>query len=396
VGHSEFGRHASCDDVLAAVKHRPRRRISSSDRLRLDVAVDQSPSGMQNEMYSWADQDRFGDGNLFGLVRDGAVSTGSFSAMLASIFGGNAARFSYNGESAVTGRLLPEFGFHVPEEQSKYLYVLRNGETPETAGLLKLVIRASQLPAESGACELTQALDYSRVHLNGAEFLLPREGHVSVIHADGSQAENHIQYSRCREFRGEANIRFGPSEAQGPVGQEPLVPRGGPKPELFLPEGLPFKVSFTDDIDSSTAAGGDVVRGALKTAIRDTSSKVLVPEGTPVTVRILKIRHFYGLSPSVVDERSRTREGQPSLVIVVRLETLEIQGATFPLKASPDSGFRRSAKASPLATRVSLGTLDGAEDSAVHSDERTFEFREKGPKFVVKAGFESTWVTTAQ
>jgi hypothetical protein len=357
-------------------------------------------------MYSWTGQERFGDGNLFGLVRDGAVSTGSFSAMLASIFGGSAVQFSYDGDRTVNGRLLPEFGFHVPEDQSHYLYMLRNGEMPiaydgvftvdpEAADLLQLVIRASHLPAESGTCELTQTFDYARVHLNGAEFLLPKDARVSVVHADGSQAENRIQYSGCREFRGEATIRFGPRDTGEPAGQEAPAPPREPERRLLLPEGLPFKVSFTDAIDTATAAGGDVIRGALKTAIRDASAKVLVPEGTPVTARILKIRHFYGRSPSVTDERQIAPESQPSLVIVVRLETLEIRESSVPLGASFDSGVRRAAKAGPLATRVDLGTLDGADDAGGHSDEATLQFRGTGPTFVVKSGFESAWVTAA-
>src|SRR5262252_8064155 len=106
-------------------------------------------------MYSWPGEDRFGDRDLFEIVRDGAISTGSFSAILASIFGDEAIRFSYNGDKAAGGRLLPEFGCESTEEQSQYLYVLRNHldngvriayngsvlVNPDTADVVKLVIR---------------------------------------------------------------------------------------------------------------------------------------------------------------------------------------------------------------------------------------------------------------
>jgi hypothetical protein len=418
----------SCDDTMAEAKRTNRtRRLFSSDRLRFDVAVNTSAPGEVGEMYSWAGEDRFGDHDLFEFVHDGSISTGSFSSMLASIFGSNAARFSYNGDSVVDGRPFSEYGFRIAQEKSRYTYVFGNGSSKQatmaydgtilvdslTSDLVRLVIRSDQLPTETGACELTQTLDYARVRLHDADFLLPKEARVSVVHTDGSEAENRIQYSACREFRSKSVIRFPASDG---AAQSEASDYGEQVSPLLLPPGLPFKVVFTDSINTATAAAGDPIRGKLKSAIRDGSSNVLIPEGTSVMGRITSIRRYYaqanpdlsegrdeksdrswvtiitGPQASTAESRN-TRQSQPPLVIEIRLESVEIDGAAHPLHAAFTSGLRRFAKSKgKLPQRVEIGSLDPTRDPNAGS----FELWETSPTYVVKSGLESNWVTLAQ
>jgi hypothetical protein len=395
-------RARSCDDISAELKAAAwKRRLSTSDRLRLDVAVSQEGTGIENEMYSWAGEDHFSDRDLFELVHDGALSTGSFASILASIFGGKGARFSYNGDSTVDGRLLSEFGFRIPEEESDYLYVFGSGRTqqkpiayrgtflvdPETADLVRLVIRAGQLPKEAGACELSQTLDYGRVRLNGADFLLPTQARLSVTHVDETEAENVIRYSACHQFQGESTVRFTPSRAE----ESPASGTDSSLTALTLPPGLPFQLSFIDRIDPTVAAAGDPIRAKLKTAIRD-HSKVLVPEGSAVTARILSIKRFYGHSTVQSSEVRKTSGQQPSLVITIRLDTLETGGVPHPFKAALDSRAQRFAKITMgLSRQVDLGPLDRSRNS----DAGVFEFWKTNPDSVVEFGPESNWLTLA-
>jgi hypothetical protein len=392
----------TCDEISTDVTSATwKRRLSSSDRLRLDVAVNHVRASLDREMYSWAGDDHFSHGDLFEFVRDGSVSTGSFSSMLASIFGSDAASFSYNGDSTVGGRLLAEFGFRVPLERSHYSYILNGGEQqmtlaysgtflvdPETSDLVRLVVRTNHTPAESGACELTQTLNYDRVSLHGADFLLPTEARVSLIHTDGTEAENLIKYSACHEFQGESTLRFESSPEAG-------MPRSGNGPSagsLQLPPGLPFKLVFTERVDTAVAAAGDPIRAKLKTALRDRSSKVLVPEGAVVTGRIVSMRRFYGPSTSQSVEGQRVRGQRPSLVIKVRLETVDVDGKSYSLKARFHTGFERFAKvASALSSRVEIGNLDTSENS----DDGVFEFWDENQNHVVTSGLESNWFTLA-
>jgi hypothetical protein len=398
-------RHRSCDDIVAEARRTTfNRRLSSSDRLRLDVAVSLGATGMESEMYSWAGENRFSDRDLFDFVRDGAISSGSFSSMLASIFGGEAARFAYKGDSRIERKTLAEFGFEIPQEKSRYLYVFGNGATrqapvpysgsafvdPVDSDLIRLVIRAAQLPPETGACELTQTLDYSRVRLDGTDFLLPKKAKASLIHTDGTEAENRIQYSACHEFRSDSRVRF-----EQPGADPVAAPQDEVTPApLTLPPGLSFKVVLTNRIEMATAAAGDVIRGRLKTAIRDHSDNVLVPEGTPVTARLLKVRHFFDLRP-LVAERRNIRPQQPPFVLDIKLEAFEIGGTAHSLKAKYDSGIRTLAKPTgPLAVRIDIGSVDRPESNS-SDDIGTFTFWDPSLNFVVKSGLESSWITVS-
>jgi hypothetical protein len=400
-------RHRSCDDTVAdARRGSARRSLSSADRLRLDVAVNHETAGMENEMYSWTGENRFSERDLFDFVRGGAVSTGSFTSMLASIFGNSAARFTYDGDSSHGGRLLSEFAFHIPREKSQYLYVFGPSRDqsvamgyegtvfadPETSDLVKLRIRTEQPPEETGVCELNQDLEYTRAHLNGSDFLLPSDAQVTVIHTDGTEAQNRITYSACHEFHGESTVRFDYSSGA----ERAAAGRPTPTAPISLPAGLPFKVIFTDRIDAATAAAGDLIRGRLKTAIRDRNDQLLVAEGTAVTGRILGISRLYPQSNRVADGRKAPTRS-PSLVINVRLETLEIGGASQPLKVTFDSGVRRFVKqSSPFSVKVDIGSLDELHDHSDDSDTASFEFWESNPDHAIKNGLESNWLTAVR
>jgi hypothetical protein len=144
----------SCDALLAEKnKGHLKPRLSETDRLRLDVAI----SGAAGEIYSWVGEDRFDDRDLFQLVSEGAVQTGSCSTFLSSIFSGSAASFSYNGDVVAGDSRLVEFGFQVPREKSNYLFGNRRAHVttayegtflvdPKTGDLTRLVVRTSSFP----------------------------------------------------------------------------------------------------------------------------------------------------------------------------------------------------------------------------------------------------------
>jgi hypothetical protein len=397
----------SCDDTVAKARRNASKFPSSADRLRLDVAVEFDGPFRENEMYSWAGENRFSDVDLFQFVHDGAISTGNFASMLASIFGNDAARFFYVGDKSGQGGPVSQFGFHVAHDQSQYLYIygdhLEKQERlafdgtafadPRNSDLIRLRIQTEELPADTGVCELTRDVAYGHFHMSGSEFLLPVDAKISAIHSDGTIAENRIHYSACREFRGDSSVRFetAPEADRSGAGGNAAKPR----PSLSLPSGLPFKVVFTDRIDPASAAAGDPIKGRLQTAIRDASERVLVPEGTAVTGRILNVRRFYQTQSLPAKEEKRGNL-HPSLVVAIRLETLDIMGVPTPVKATYDSGARRFAQSGPFSVRVDIGSLDELHKAPRAPDTATFEFWETDPDHVVKSGLESNWITAAR
>jgi hypothetical protein len=376
------GRAASSCDGLAAQQKTAQGRLhlGVSDRLRLDVAV-----AATNEIYSWVGEDRFNDRSLFDLVRQGALQTGSFRSFLSSIFGSSAASFSYDGDDTLNGRPVAEFGYRVPLDQSTYVFGNRRQDVktgyqgtilvdPNTADLVRLIVDTDQLPPEVGACQATTTLDYTRVRLNDADFLLPTEARLHIVNTSGTENDNRTIYSGCHEFLGKSKLTFdepaldaGAAASGGALANRPFA----------LPAGRPFNVAFTQSIDTASAAAGDPIRAKLTTAIRDDSSKILAPAGAEVTARIIKLQHFYG--PSAAS----------SVTLAVKLEAIEVGGVPQPIMATLDKSRERFAKEKGLGKRVELGSLDSLEDPALG----VFEFRDATANYVIRDRMESTWVT---
>ena len=364
---------SACDDGLAPRKT----HLTTSDRLRLDVAK------ADVEMYSWVGESRFNDRDITAVVRDGAISDGTFVAFLNDIFRGDDANFTYNGETTRDGRPSYEFGFEVPRENSRYAYsdgghrMITGYEgtflaDPKTGDLLRLAIRTSQLPAEAKACYVSTMLDYKRVSLGGGDFLLPGTSLLHILNSNGIASDNHTAFSNCHEFLGESTISFDvPSDGPGAETR-----RDADAQALTIPAGLPFRLVLTQAIDTATAAAGDAIRGKLTLPIRD-GSKVLVPAGAAVGGRIVRIRQFYGDAPNVRLE--------------LRLESVAAGGVSLPLAASPDNGnsFPKANPANPQQ-RVELGNLRGVHDRSVE-----FVFRGISQPYVIPSGLESGWLTAA-
>jgi len=243
-------------DISLGVERNKPLVLTTSDRLRLDVAV----SGGR-EMYAWVGESRFEDRSLFQLVRNGALSTGSFAELLMVVFRDDRASFSYKGEIAEAGRQLADFEFRVPVQSSHYIYTGAGNRVttgyygsilvdPRTADLERLTVHTERLPPETGSCEASTTLDYTRVRLNGAEFLLPNRGQLQILDANGMDLRNSTVYSGCHEFLGESTLRF---DAQS----EPGAPAAGKAAsEGELPAGLPFTIALSSSVDQTAAPRG--------------------------------------------------------------------------------------------------------------------------------------------
>jgi hypothetical protein len=104
--------------------------------------------------------------------------------------------------------------------------------------------------------------------------------------------------------------------------------------------------------------------------------EVLAPAGAIVTARLVRIRRFF--------------VGVPSVSLGLKLETIELGGASVPLRARPNFALRTfTTRPGTLAPRVELGTLSDLEDRAV----TVFQFRNLQPKQVISHGLELSWIT---
>ena len=370
----------SCDD-LASLRKKGDWKLhkDTSDRLRLDVAVSH-----EAEMYSWAGEDSFHDRSLADLVQSGTTSTGAFASFLLQIFGTNAADFTYEGDINSDGRALVQFSFNVPAERSGYRFgdkvhsvILGYDGTflvdPATFDLVRLTVRSVRLPAEFNVCEDHTAIDYGSIRMNNTDFLLPKQVVLRVLFVDGSEVENHTVFSSCHEFLGESSLSF-----DTPTEQERA--QKNPAKAFELPSGLQFRLALTHEIDTATAAAGDLVKAELTNSIKEKRDGVLVPKGTQVTGRIVRIKRFYG---PVSD----------SLTLVIKLETLIINGMPQRFDARLESVTKKPISSiESSVVRQSLGSFDQIVDSEDPSV-AVLKFPDVTKDYIIDRGLELVGMT---
>ena len=247
--------NASCTDrSKSTIESEQPARKTSSDRLRLDVAV--SSSG---EMYSWVGENRFHDRSLADLVGYGATLSGTFASFLITLFATEAATFEYNRSVNLGDRHLLEFSFRVPLEKSHYILsdnVQRAAVgyegillvNPKSFDLVGLSIQTLHNSIDA-VCQVDTSLQYSSVQLNQSDFFFPRQIHLHMSMSDGSQSYSATVFSSCHEFLAESTLRFDSMSTN-----DKAATLNASVTPLALPPGLPLAIVTTQAIDTSTAA----------------------------------------------------------------------------------------------------------------------------------------------
>ncbi len=252
------------------------------DRIRLDVALLEG-----NEMFAWR-------GGVFearevgALVPNGSSGSGDFISFLASVFGADAETIQFRGVE----NGLSVFDYTVSLARTHYLYHSRDGQKtagyhgsffvePGTARLTRLTIQTDPFPQEENFCQVDDVLDYRTQEIGGGEFLLPNLAVMNVLFRNGEEAQNETRYSECREYVGEASIRFDDADEQTHEKQ-----RGAPGTPM--PPGLRLKIALRAPIQTATAAAGDEIEGLLLKDVKD-GKTVIAKTNDRVRGRILRM-----------------------------------------------------------------------------------------------------------
>ena len=305
----------SCDTLLGKRKQgdsQARLKAVSTDWLHLDVAM-----AATGEIYSWAGASKFEEGEIDELVPEGAMGTGPYASMILSILGYRGPKYIFEGETVVAGRRLFEYSFAVPLPESRYrvkahkewVFTGYSGTLlidPKTAELVRLSVRTDELPPATETCECDTSLEYGIVQLGGGDYLLPKIARQRFIGRDGSESENIVSFSACREYHAESKLAFGEGAQTDSKQVDSSVAA------LDFPAGLPVTVELMTTVGIGKSAAGDTIRGRLAKPVRDKDQKTLVPEGATVQGRLMRVETDY--SP----RREHT--------VALRWETVEIGG----------------------------------------------------------------------
>jgi hypothetical protein len=240
--------------------------------------------------------------------------------------------------------------------------------------VVQIVIHTFSLPAETGACSAKTTLDLERVPINGFDLLLPASAHFDIDMLNGSRDGNRVSYSSCHEFHAESELRFDDSEPAAGIATK-LPEKPLPVPPLDVVAGLPFRLKLAEDVDTSTAAAGDPVRLTMAAPIK-TQSSMVVPAGTVVHGRIMRVQRSYGVKSDVT--------------VAIRLEAIEAAGQLRPFAGEGELPVQRfnAGVVSFTRQRVELGSLDAMEAR----DTAQLVAINPGNHHVFRAGTEMKWM----
>jgi hypothetical protein len=324
----------------------PKRNFQLVDTIRLEVGL---VGGA--EMFSWPGAGKFEERRLSDMVGGGTIGTGNFGIHARAIFLGNGPVFQKEGEVERDARRLLRFryrvrrinsGYHIKvgDQQDVAGYFGSFDVDPDTLDLVHLEVNASEIPPNLPILSARDVMTYARVPIGGSTFLLPQSSELTMVSLDGSESRNRTQFTSCRQYTGESQLRF---DDPPPLENVPAPPSVVPQVDLKPGERLDLRLEST--IRFETAAVGDEVLARLTRDVKN-SGRVLVPKGSPVHARITRVQ-----------KASLTRK--PGMIVTLELTELEVPPLRIPIYATLED-------AGPVLPGMSI-TFD-RETSAVAVD----------------------------
>jgi hypothetical protein len=263
------------------------RNLVRSDRLRLDVAV-----GSGQEIFSWHGQKTFQTEEIDRLVTAGPVSSGMYFSFLSSVFLEGSAQIDFQGFRTQAGKQVAVFGYSVPRDVSKFETRTASGKEVmgyhgeftldvATRELEELRVLTDDMPKSAWVCSFDSTARYGVTLFHGAGFQLPVNVVMNILDVNHQLTRTVTQYRDCHEFLGESVLHFD--------GSAPARTPSLPKAVRTLSSGLPVRIRITSRVNPETAWAGDRIEGKLAADVFDEHGMALLPKGTGVVGRLLRL-----------------------------------------------------------------------------------------------------------
>jgi hypothetical protein len=351
--------------------------LDGTDRLRLEVTLDEG-----REIHAWPGATRFDARNVDQIIHGGPIGTGSFGAHLIGVFDNPGVEFQSAGEESAGNQKLVEYRYRVPLAASRYR--IKAGESWQpieyqgsfwldaaSLDLQRFTIQAGDLPRASNMCQVDASLDYHRVRIGDGDVLLPRQAQMQIVMSDAAETSSVTTFDNCHEYQVESELHFDATpEAEAAAAKAPVLA------PMSLPLGVPLVLALTAPIDTDTAAVGDLVDATVvKPVRRSPSAPVLIRAGAQVRGRITRLEHHYF--------------PQPYFLVALSFNRLVEGNTRSPFAARYDG-------AAQLATRLGANLRSAGGRGVEFWNVGTFIFPTSKPRYVLPAGFQSTWETLAE
>lgn len=364
---------------LESAKGTPRK----IDTLRLQVALIK-----RKERYSWSDAPKFEDRELRDLIGKGIITTGSYAAHLQHVFLSPATQITAKGPEKMNGREAERFDYEIPVEHSSFKIAVPPEETevgakgsfwiePQTLDLLRLEVKADEIPRELGIDRLIETIDYSRARLGEHDFLLPSASTFSMHDLTGEEYRNATRFGSCRHYRVESKVSFDAEEPK-PTAAAVAEAQAAPKE---IPERILVEMALDHEIDAANSSLGDAIRAVVTKPVK-AGDAVVIPEGAVIHGRLVRLE----------------REARPyeHWVLGMEMHTLELGENRSDIRmtmhdAGPAPGLLRQAKRmDPVFTKKRTARFDILVREKPRG-EGVLHWDAKQPK--LRKGLKMRWIT---
>jgi VWFA-related protein len=383
---SQVPNYTCLETIQRSLQKRRANTFSSLDTVLLEVS-----SVADKELMAWPGARRFEEVDLSSLASGGMLGSGVFASLARSVFLHDTTIIAYRGDEELAGRPVARFDFRVPAKSSSY-QIQTNGSSakvaiagsfwidPASLELVRLEVRADDIPAALGIERTATVIDYEPMRIGASDILLPQVAKILMTLPTGEVRRNDIQFSHCHEYLTESSIRFDMPDT--------ALARPAPQRQTVdLSAGLTVSIELETSIDSATAHVGDLLRGHLTSDVRR-KGKTIIPKGAIATGRVRGLE--------------RLRAPAPVIELTIEIADLEWENSSAQFYGELlSSGSGRDNENSLLNLPSKEGEVPEAVTSAggatetVHAPQipGTGVLHMTGTRFHIGAGFRMDWRT---
>jgi hypothetical protein len=365
-----------------------RAKMQPLDTVRLEVAYTN-----HHEWYGSPGDRNFTEDNPAAFIGSGMIGNGFFAITLHNIFVNNLATFTYRGEETVGGRTASRYDFRLSRRSDGFTVSLAEGAgevgeqgsfwaDPESLDLIRLESQADEIPPYLPLTEMTLNVSYARMRIGEYGALLAQDADLHMLKTMGEESYNHLEYTHCRAFSAQSDIRF---DSGFQDGAQPL-PADRPKTISdagaadAVPPFLPIALQLTAPITDRDTVGaliearvsGDVVR----------KGKTVIPNGSLVRGRIRRLERYKTGAEFIV--------GLEFTEVEVNGRRLRFYADLIGMDRRP--GIRPSLY-EPIVVRSSGGYQTTSQTITLHELPGVASFFVGGKTFTIPSGFRMVWRT---
>jgi len=252
------------------------------------------------EMYSAPGDRHFSEEHPEAFAGGGFSQNGLFGLYLDNVVASGAALYQYRGEENLAGRGAARYDFTLPG-LNQTLSLGNNIEVltgtkgtfwadPKSLDVLRLDVRADDIPPQFPVASSTAVLDYAPVRIGERDIMLLQSADSRMELRSGQVNRNLAELTHCRSFEAQSSISFAPAGSEPGAAAPAFMLPGAEfaRASQAIPAGLRVTLALSEAVTGKMAVGAPIdARIANVTAAK--GARAAIPDGAVVRGRVRRL-----------------------------------------------------------------------------------------------------------